>query len=894
MKIAPAAKKIFYVVLFLSLSMLSGCFASRDNHSLPSANPPFTIEDAIYLHFQAAILEQHGCYTEAKNLLEKTVDDGLSASIDASDEERGQFYGSLAMLVYELAYIYALEGELPKIKTLTDRILTDNNEQRQYILLKNALSLIHLFHTGNLEQTRTIMRKEKELFRRFISSENSSGWLSGLDRITDPYFIDAFLAYAALEDGNMSDMYRTQKEFEDLHDHWFIQLAIKSTELLNVLSDDRAVIFGLAAYGYGMLGMYKKSEDYFKEAQKAIESDATFLSSFRGYAYLAYADASLIPQERLYEASENIEKGLSLIASEMKSEKAKLFGTMMGIVTRPLQHYPGAVKLNLLAHQGNTFQSQRLSEHLFSISQSETFSRFPPFTPATPKILIADALYHVAQVNNDLQSLRNIIDKANRLFGQYQGIHRWKIHYAESLLHEKEDNLVKALNSAKLAVEVLEHYAATPFPDMSQQSTFWKDKEAAYSRVVNLLLKTNDKNKNLNTIASELLYYSSISKTRVNLPVYHAFLLSHHKDGPEHLLQFLQNNLPEESVLIDYWYDESHLIILATNKQESFVESVSLSNRRQENGKSLEEEVERFRESINAIGNNNNHISAGNALYRLLLSKVLVQFGDAKRLYLAPHRILHMLPWNVLSVSNNNQDGRHYLVDSYATILIPSVLSVLPSTFGNLEGLPKDDKITVAIGNGTDLAENQKYITENCNCHILPPESLTTETLGTEMARAKALFLDAHGTFHSENPLNSYLELSDSIAGQERLYFRNIQAMQHTSDFVFLAGCYTGMVSRQDESQPSTEANDQHVNDYPGGEQLAGIYKLLFARGTHVAAVCMDEAHDWGTSRLISHMLGNARRTGDYADIFRDAVIKTKHDNLNPRYWGWCGLIVGG
>lgn len=179
------------------------------------------------------------------------------------------------------------------------------------------------------------------------------------------------------------------------------------------------------------------------------------------------------------------------------------------------------------------------------------------------------------------------------------------------------------------------------------------------------------------------------------------------------------------------------------------------------------------------------------------------------------------------------------------------------------------------------------------NCRILPPQSLTSEVLAKEMKNSRALFIYAHGEFKNGSPLDSYFHISETLTGNDRLYFREIQELPQTSNFIFLANCQLGEVSRRVEDMKE-KSNGFSAHSYPEGEQLVGAYKLLFSKGTRVAAVCLNKVEPESTSKLMTQMLSDTRHAGDYADAFHAAVSNTKSTVPDPYYWGWCNLIIGG
>jgi hypothetical protein len=886
--------KFLFVTLFLIVGLLSGCSINQANRPFKPLQPEFSRENAVRLYMEVLTFKNSGRYYEARNLLQQTVAHWLLENPPASSYKRKLFYNLLSGFVYELGYLYALDNDIPAITRLTEQILAIPDKEKQYLLIKDGLSLVHLSHTGDLKQFRKIMARAQTLIGQFKSEDDRPESISDFDLLTDPFIIKGMLGYVALEDGKTIDIYHTQKELESLYDEWFIQLGLLTSETLGLFPDFRTLALGLGAYGYGMLGMHVKSEMFFQKSMEAMDSEWSSMPYLQGYVHLAYADASLIPLDHFEEATYHINKGVRLINSVAKTESLQ---NQLGIIVSPyiraVRHYPGVVQLKLIAQRPYSKDAElapKLAAHLFSVSKSENPAESTALDSATPKIFVADAIYYTAKIVREPYLLRPMIEQAHRLLARYEGIQLWKLYYAESLLHDKEGNLKAALQSAKNAVEILERYAATPFPDLRQQATFWTDKETAYRRVVELLMQVHGRNPS--EVASELLYYASVSKTRVNLSDYHAFMSSRNP-GPEGLLPTLQSHLSEGAALIDFWYYGNKLLVIAAKRNAPPFVSITDINSED----NIKAEVNKFRQTMKdkpGLGEaNDDDLIPGNKLYAVLLQEALEKLDDVKRLYISPHRELHMLPWNALSVNRNPGDGR-FLVDRYTTVIIPSALSVPLNAFQNLGNLPKDDEITVAIGSETMFPEElENEIKINCNnCNIIPPQSLSSDVLAKEMKNSRALFVYAHGEFKDENPMDSYFHISKSLTGDDRLYFREIQELSHTSDFIFLANCQLGEVGRQGENNGNV--HNLSKQNYPEGEQLVGAYKMLFARGTHAAAVCLNNVPESTTSKLAKQMLGEARHAGDYADIFHAAVSNTKSTESDPYYWGWCNLIIGG
>ena len=227
------------------------------------------------------------------------------------------------------------------------------------------------------------------------------------------------------------------------------------------------------------------------------------------------------------------------------------------------------------------------------------------------------------------------------------------------------------------------------------------------------------------------------------------------------------------------------------------------------------------------------------------------------RLFVAPHGILHSLPFQALF------DGRQYLIDSFGISYAPSatILSLCSTRttsatdFALVLGIPDaaaplvlDEVKTVA---GT-LPESGLFL----------GELATAKLLRDKGQRSRFIHIATHGYFRQDNPMFSGIRLGDGVLSVYDLY-----QMKLPAELITLSGCATGLSVVAD-----------------GDEQLGLLRGLIYA-GAKSAMLTLWDVQDRSTADFMASFYSLLSRGEEKTAALRLAALKLRQTHPHPYYW---------
>jgi hypothetical protein len=477
------------------------------------------------------------------------------------------------------------------------------SKDEQYILLQK-LTWVHVFFTNNNYSMFRVFSKCKILLeekkKQFMLDPVE--WV--LNILMDETFIDMFLGYSKLEQGDLNEVYLLQKRLESVYGSIFTKTLLWGAETLNIFNTERAIIVGLGAYGYTILGQYNRSKIFYL---KAIDSfgdkypEKAFDRIIFGGLHLAYAYSYLIPTKSDYRMTEKyLRKGIDILnfklddESKLQDDNAEFFHSIFGS--------------GLHLAQAKLYCADKQWDKCFS----EASYVIKYLDRASPKIITTEAMY-LAFLADKENSDKHSVDELNKLYVKsldnlkgYDGYELWKIHYIDSLLKERKGDTSGALSAAKQSVSYLEKFWNGRFP-LSQQVTFMEDKNIPYQRTIELLLKRKNKNK-----TQELFEY--IEKLK-----YHSVVVSSDEAGktlynPPSLKE-TQERLADGEAIIEFYYSQNNLLSIFIDKSEATLKVSDYSE------KELNQALKKFEESISSDEERDDYdyVKLGHNLYSRLI-----------------------------------------------------------------------------------------------------------------------------------------------------------------------------------------------------------------------------------------------------------------------------------
>ena len=244
------------------------------------------------------------------------------------------------------------------------------------------------------------------------------------------------------------------------------------------------------------------------------------------------------------------------------------------------------------------------------------------------------------------------------------------------------------------------------------------------------------------------------------------------------------------------------------------------------------------------------------SLFRELIAPIRKRLG-AKHLVIAPHGLLHRVPFHAL------HDGERFLIDDFGISYAPSA-----TVYAHCRARPSNragDSLVLGVPD-----ERTPFIeTEALSVAALLPrarvflrEDATEEKLRQYGEASRFIHIATHGLFRAENPMFSSIRLGDSWLNLLDLYRLSLSA-----ELVTLSGCSTG------------------VNVIAGGDEILGLTRGLLYAGAAGILVTLWEVNDRSTADFMSRFYAEVARHGDKGAALRDAMRGHRERYPHPFHW---------
>lgn len=331
-------------------------------------------------------------------------------------------------------------------------------------------------------------------------------------------------------------------------------------------------------------------------------------------------------------------------------------------------------------------------------------------------------------------------------------------------------------------------------------------------------------------------------------------------------LEEIQGLLPEGTTLLEYLVTEHESLLWVIDRSRIEVVRLPIARRL------LVEQVRAFRMAIAEQGEMERVRVLATALYeRLLLAARPHIRGD--RLLIAPHDVLHYLPFGAL----RSTEGR-WLVQDYTLSTLPSA-SVLKYLQDKGQGV--SDRV-LAVGNpdlGPALALRYAEREARAVGERYPGATVLTRQAATE-AKVKAvssemglLHFATHGELNEQDPLSSALLLVPGGNEDGRLEVRELFGLDLNARLVVLSACETGlgMLSR--------------------GDELVGLQRAFLYAGTPAVVTTLWKVDDRASFLLMREFYDQLKTRGP-AEALRQAQTQVVRDFPHP--FSWAAFVLTG
>jgi CHAT domain-containing protein len=249
-------------------------------------------------------------------------------------------------------------------------------------------------------------------------------------------------------------------------------------------------------------------------------------------------------------------------------------------------------------------------------------------------------------------------------------------------------------------------------------------------------------------------------------------------------------------------------------------------------------------------------------LYNVLIAPIR-DWLSAAHLIIAPHGILHMLPFQALF------DGARYLIEEFTVSYAPSasVYAVCQARSAPTEnrslilGIP-DESVPLV------QEEVQAVAGSLPNAELFLGEKATEECLRDMGQRSRFIHIATHGYFRRDSPMFSGIRLGDSYLSLYDLYQLRLPA-----ELVALSGCSTGL------------------NVVAAGDELLGLARGIIHAGAQTSLLTLWDVQDRSMAQLMKHFYEQLAGAENKAQALQKAMLLLKSEQPHPYYWAPLVLI---
>lgn len=249
-------------------------------------------------------------------------------------------------------------------------------------------------------------------------------------------------------------------------------------------------------------------------------------------------------------------------------------------------------------------------------------------------------------------------------------------------------------------------------------------------------------------------------------------------------------------------------------------------------------------------------------LHTVLVEPLAESLAGASRLLVAPHGLLHAVPFHALC------DGRRYLIELCEVTYAPSA-SLLRLVSHAADGAAaRADRRGLVLGFGDaaarlaqDEAEAVADSLGDASLHVGP--QATSSRLVDEGRAAYVVHLACHARFVPQSPLASGLRLADGW-----LTIRDLYGIRLDGGAVVLSGCDTGCTA------------------VGGADELVGLVSGFLAAGASAVMMSLWALNDESARDLLArvYQLWDKRPAG-LATALRTAQLEAMRRRPHPLFW---------
>ncbi|HSF16314.1 MAG TPA: CHAT domain-containing protein [Vicinamibacteria bacterium] len=336
----------------------------------------------------------------------------------------------------------------------------------------------------------------------------------------------------------------------------------------------------------------------------------------------------------------------------------------------------------------------------------------------------------------------------------------------------------------------------------------------------------------------------------------------------------VQRHLTADTALVEYVIDKDALAIFVLTSKGAHAITVPVG------GAGLQAKVELLRELVAREPSKEWKLPA-ESLRRILIEP-LEDAGwlrGVRRLYVAPHGILHYVPFAVL-VRSTGEDAR-YLMEDYVLSYLPAASALVygPERNGTDRTILAVSPAGARLAFGEEEARRVGALFPNDSL-VLARREATESSFKRIAARYDLVHLATHGYLNKRDPLLSGIDLEPGAGEDGRLEVHEILELRLKAGLVTLSACETAL-------------GGGYFTEIPAGDDFVGLTRaFLFAGSTSVLA-SLWKVDDRSTFELMEAFYrghGRAEMAESLAQAQR-AMQKSGGRYSHPYFWSAFVLV---
>ncbi|MBM3462308.1 MAG: CHAT domain-containing protein [Armatimonadetes bacterium] len=265
----------------------------------------------------------------------------------------------------------------------------------------------------------------------------------------------------------------------------------------------------------------------------------------------------------------------------------------------------------------------------------------------------------------------------------------------------------------------------------------------------------------------------------------------------------------------------------------------------------------------------------------MVLAPVLPALGSARRVVVAPHGLLHYVPFAALLDAKGD-----YLIATREVAQVPSA-SVLAFCArknprrGRAFDVGKAKTVAFALGNTQPAAKEWQPLPGTAdevkriqkvlpNTKVIAGPQMKRAAVEQNVAAADLVHFATHGHFNDEKPLASCLVFSDALMPVSEVFGLKMKAYS-----VALSACQTGL------------------GRVMAGDDVVGLTRAFIYAGTPAVISTMWKIADESTARLMAGFYTSLAKM-DRAAALRKAQLEMLADPTTAHPFFWAAFVVAG